>query len=550
MIFPHWTDDQFREFRGEESRAEYDWYRAFRDQLDDSFSVFYSVNLYQVNSRNRVEKGEIDFLIFHENFGAILLEVKGGEVLFSTDQQALFTRNGLGMFHIDPVGQLSKCQRLLISKLRHHPAWHDDDFLRIRFAVGFTDAREIVHGDFGLPSEAVGTYSDIKDVRSFLLRVVGLDESDISNNVAANDSVTSRLRTTLGRDYAFLEDWRSRIEQIEASQRKSTVEQELCLELLASQTRVQILGAAGSGKTLLAMRKFQELVDSGLQVLFVVRNPMLATYLRNRLHGGEVLSLERLVIDLDRRAEEESGVRLLGRTGQDLPSTSVETGDWANMIESAVSELHIWFDALIVDEVQDFSEGEIFALRAFLGGEPNAPVYLFGDNNQALDGRSIELHDFPPPYILNRNCRNPAPVFEISKRFYVGPERANLIKDGIPVKTMVGGDIRDQANWVYQTINDDMVDLEKKIDDFVVLVGDIENSAYRSTLNEVFSKKNEESPNIFSVRDYKGLEATIVYLWGIESFHGVEQKEFLYVGVTRCTLALRVVTTSSLVFEG
>ena len=115
---------------------------------------------------------------------------------------------------------------------------------------------------------------------------------------------------------------------------------------------------------------------------------------------------------------------------------------------------------------------------------------------------------------------------------------------------MVGGDIRDQANWVYQTINDDMVDLEKKIDDFVVLVGDIENSAYRSTLNEVFSKKNEESPNIFSVRDYKGLEATIVYLWGIESFHGVEQKEFLYVGVTRCTLALRVVTTSSLVFEG
>ena len=58
--------------------SELEVYNQFRKQLDDSYTVFYSVEWNRKRKDGSLEKSEADFIVASPKYGFLCLEVKGG----------------------------------------------------------------------------------------------------------------------------------------------------------------------------------------------------------------------------------------------------------------------------------------------------------------------------------------------------------------------------------------------------------------------------------------------------------------------------------------
>jgi len=66
--------------------SERDVYIALRDQLPDVYRVVHSLPWLRPNRDDAdapLREGEADFVIFHPDYGLLVLEVKGGEEMFA-----------------------------------------------------------------------------------------------------------------------------------------------------------------------------------------------------------------------------------------------------------------------------------------------------------------------------------------------------------------------------------------------------------------------------------------------------------------------------------
>ena len=63
-----------------ESGAERLLYQAFRDDLDNDYTVFHSVAWQSLDGEGRPRDGETDFVIIHPTRGILVLEAKGGAI--------------------------------------------------------------------------------------------------------------------------------------------------------------------------------------------------------------------------------------------------------------------------------------------------------------------------------------------------------------------------------------------------------------------------------------------------------------------------------------
>ena len=61
--------------------SELEVYNQFRKQLDDSYTVFYSVEWNRKRKDGSLEKSEADFIVASPKYGFLCLEVKGGSEL-------------------------------------------------------------------------------------------------------------------------------------------------------------------------------------------------------------------------------------------------------------------------------------------------------------------------------------------------------------------------------------------------------------------------------------------------------------------------------------
>jgi hypothetical protein len=64
------------------SKAEADFYRACRDQLDDQVLVIHSLALVRLTSVGSHEDAEADFVIIDPRRGLLVVEVTGGGIEF------------------------------------------------------------------------------------------------------------------------------------------------------------------------------------------------------------------------------------------------------------------------------------------------------------------------------------------------------------------------------------------------------------------------------------------------------------------------------------
>jgi hypothetical protein len=81
------------------------------------------------------------------------------------------------------------------------------------------------------------------------------------------------------------------------------------------------------------------------------------------------------------------------------------------------------YDAILVDEAQDFADGWWLLVEAALNSQEHSFLYVFSDNNQALLPFRAKSPVAAAPVSLTINCRNAVEIAKVVARFNPNPTR-------------------------------------------------------------------------------------------------------------------------------
>lgn len=517
--------------------AERSTYAAL-SQLPNPFVVFYSVAWLSRRPDSDAQDGEADFVIAHPELGVLILEVKGGAIHYNATS-GIWTsenRNGETFTIKDPVNQARSSKHTLLEKLQDLPQW-PQRWVTMGHAVAFPDV--VVHLTQlrpDLPAEIVLDQTALQDIETAIRRAFAFyRNSDGRNGVLGVDRLrlltdllakSFQLRTPLGVELAY-EDERL----IELTEQQMRV-----LDLLSFQRRAAIQGCAGSGKTMLALEKARRLATEGFNVLLTCFNAPLAQYLAQRADEGvTVLHFHNLCESLI----QEAGIKAIPPRDRDayynefLPDLMLE----------AVDTLGARFDAIVIDEGQDFKENWWLALGELLHDPLHGIMYVFFDDNQNLYRGVDQIPGLIDslPFPLYENCRNTQEIHRLVAGFH---QQGSRLK--------AHGPLGHAPEWLAYESTEEMLRLLRKtlhrlINEEAIAPQDVviltPRGEHRSALPEgqplgnfILTRNTPRLPNhvhVSTIHQFKGLERRVVLIAELDETAHQDKHLVLYVGCSR-----------------
>jgi hypothetical protein len=245
--------------------------------LDDTYHVFHSLTWHDGRD------GECDFIIFNELKGFISLEVKGGKIDFDGRTWRSTDSNGQAYIIKNPVEQ-ARTSMFAIKKIYEKKYGTAIPGI-YTWGVCFFDGNwKEVHRTLDL-SEA-----NVIDIKAMETPVVWIDklfkESEERHGkkiLSAKDK--SSLLTLFNRSLSIPMSIRRVIDEQQRRLSVTNMNQDYLLDLFEDKNRIAFQGAAGTGKTWIAMKKAERLADSGKRVLFLCYNKTLCSFINERLNG-------------------------------------------------------------------------------------------------------------------------------------------------------------------------------------------------------------------------------------------------------------------------
>lgn len=511
-------------------------------KLSDKFTVYYSVPWQTHSGITGVKDGETDFVIVHPEYGVVILEVKGGDIAYDASRNQWLTTGGIEIK--DPVEQGRKSKYALLEKLQALPSWDPSRFINIGHAVCFPTVNvkeRSVKPD--LPREIILDRKDLDDISVAVQRLFAhLFGKSLETGAPGNDrrlviekllASSFQLRTPLGVE----------LEHEDAKLIELTDLQMMALSLLGNQKRAAISGCAGSGKTMLAVEKAMRLQELGLNVLLTCFNIPLSNYLQKRLSGTGIT-----IQNFHTFAEE-----LVGQTGGALPPNSSTEREYYDKIlpellwDTAMSNGPM-YDAIVVDEGQDFRENYWIALEALL--KPDGYLYVFYDDNQNLYGGVHGFSDLitTPSFPLNQNCRNTRMIHDTVVRFHNNPSGMMCRgPDGRPPEVVSyeteAEFLRILQKLLHQLVNEESI----RTQDIIVLTPRAQEKSIlkvgRKLGNFSLTLETPQSSleiQTTSIHRFKGLERCVVILGELDHRYTYNPDMVMYVGCSRARTQLYI----------
>ncbi|MEW6080518.1 MAG: NERD domain-containing protein/DEAD/DEAH box helicase [Bacillota bacterium] len=249
-------------------------------QLSSQFTVFYSYEYVLPRDTVReVREGEADFIVVHPELGFVVVEVKQGELVYEDGVWKQVKDEILREIRTDPVRQARKSMYAVLARYRQMAKRPFP--LAYRFAVCFPQCGRI---SGALPAGVEGVNvllsPDLLHLEERIHRLAGPRKRGESQaaRFLVQDVLAPRFHV-----FSRLEE---RIQWLETTaERVLTEEQERILDETELDNRKIFFGAAGTGKTFLAMEKARRLQKEGKCVFLTCFNRALADYLKHALPG-------------------------------------------------------------------------------------------------------------------------------------------------------------------------------------------------------------------------------------------------------------------------
>ena len=371
------------------------------------------------NPNNPVRPRELDFVIFMEEdyCSVIYLEAKGGH--YEVRDYTWYSASSGEPINPDPPTQARTGMYALQGQFA--PYFGGDSLISLGCAVAFTDwdvrfsqrpaelAELITRQDARDPDKLIERLADYADKLSWS-HVSGL--RDNQRYSATLDSIKN-LRTDFVKRYMPIEApeeepvriFRPDLETLRIRLLELTIEQMVNLGATDRNDRCVIDGAAGTGKTVLAMELARRRCEAGESVALLCSNPNLSARFERWVEtlpkdgGGRIVCGTPATLPLRILSGEvrERHRRRLNES-PDLEGTlrrGYLDSDWEGFIQDTVADLGTegTFDYLIVDEAQNLCDGVFLKLQDALltGGLIRGRWAMFGDFvNQNLIRDKVE----------------------------------------------------------------------------------------------------------------------------------------------------------------
>ncbi len=500
-------------------------------RLSDDWHIFHSIS-WQGLRRGRQGDGEADFIVVNPLLGAAVLEVKGGNISITDGQW--FSKNREGKHKIkNPFEQAKDSKYTLIKFLenltdtsRYISVCHGVIFPNITYfeKIGLYGSKEIVCDSQGL-----------LDIESYLISLFEhwgcgkpISSSDlpiIIHKISPSVSMTRRLV--------------DKINNAEAEIIHLTDEQIVAMSAIRYVPRALITGTAGSGKTVLAEALINWYQEDELlkKVLYVCYNPLLAEKM-----AGACSIFE----NVECRSYFSLAHKLLRKGGVEIPLLD---GEWehdvTDLLIRSLDDFNPSYDAILIDEAQDFDSDWIYALWLMVI-EKGGRIIVFGDSHQELYDRSWTLPEDLPIFPLTKNCRNTKNIAAKAEKS-IGVKSPEVLGPKGPMPVYLEAEsTEDQIDVILSVVESLVLDEQISPGRIVILT---DRPAIRDRLREhgpggtPITSYGKFGVAAETIRRFKGLDAEVVILCisSPDALQSDDLRKLAYVGLSRAKSMLYVI---------
>jgi hypothetical protein len=539
----------------------------------DGYRVFANVAWTgRTRDHGQLSDGEADLVIAHPERGFLVVETKAGEI--SRDAGGRWYA-GKRRLEPSPFEQAKRSLHALLGKIGELPdrpadfrpiAGHAVALPGVDLESAGTRLRlagpDIVPGLIldraSLPAD------DPSATRDAIGRALDLWAADAPNRRSPGAAGVHLLEELLETPVELRSLLRSEIASGERTVIELTNHQIAALRRLSGIRRMQVVGAAGTGKTLLAAKKAEMLAREGFETLLICFNQPLARLLAD-LTADTARERGRLTVSTFHQLCED-----LAREAGVLPvrPDPVPQGWWdetlPNALLAAIDVLGWRFHAIVVDEGQDFAPDWLEALQMLLEDARDDVLYVFHDPAQAIFRDDTVERLGLATYALDENCRNPGPIHAFAMAHAPdAPETVPLREEGRAVEmieaapgaetvdalrrvlhrlrveeqvppwqiaVLVGGSLRDSAIWRQKTYGNEVL-WNGQVDDTGRTIGLAAADVPEAPTDAIVCD---------SIRRFKGLERPVIVLGELD-LKDDKLERLLYIGASRARQHLIVI---------
>jgi hypothetical protein len=511
--------------------------------------------------------GEIDFVVMVPGAGIVCLEIKGGRV--RCENGVWYTMNqkgGENRLGRSPVMQAREGMFALMNALRRHFGDGSQE-------TSVLTASAVVFPDVPAPPPGIEAETwEFIDRQSLTARPISRTVQVILSNQrrrlgrpddgASGSRVLGSIRSFLRPDFDLVVARSTTIARAEEQLVRLTEGQYDIIDSVELNDRCVVAGAAGTGKTLVALEIVRRAARDGQRPLLICYNRLLGRWLENELRGtGAVVGSYHRIL---RRLILESSVRdvLLADVTESGPDP--DFGEWPGYALEALGERAYLGDMLVVDEAQDLAtDQDLCVLDAMLqGGLAGGRWVMLGDfTRQAIFGGVCEeqgfagfqqlLRDRAPHFALlhlNRNCRNTRQIAEetaMLSGFERMPYRLNAA-DGPAVDYRFWQTRDDQLNRLAEAVSDLLRDGLAPEQIVILSPVRLEHSVATRLVSRGFRvvEVNEPSQAVggsisfATMQAFKGMESPVAILTDLRGMEEADRHSLLYVAMSRARTAL------------
>lgn len=513
--------------------------------LNDEWNVWMNVHLNFAVKRfgNDIDR-EVDCILYHKKHGMLLIECKDGHL--STEEapdsvDGFVWKQGSRIMEKSPVQQVQS----IIYPLHDHfsemfPKEEGSGYHRVRvqWALCLPDmeSMEKIGSNAMQPKRAIFK-SDLKSFNTLerkVKKILEIKEESYGGNPFPNnilpDEHFNKLISFLG---CFDEPTWPELWDMQAGARvQPTAIQEMLMESITRNPRMRIEGVAGSGKSLLVQWEAHRLINEGKRVAVLCYNDLLAEEMQRNFKTMGFDDTQVIAASFHKLASKYVRQAKMKGIARKEPNDGAAKAEYYAKMPSYFAEaLTIFrskknskfFDALIIDEGQDFENNWVDTALLLLRNPQTDTVRFFFDPNQTIYRHRNVLGNKTinemPIMVLKRGFRSTKKILQwvhditdiripcyentldgrdVDVRTYVNPEeQINLLhkevtrlkKKGVESKDILVVSLRGRAHSALSDLNDDEFkwsDVNDTLDNFAI--------------------------NIVSAYRYKGLDKRVVIL--------------------------------------
>lgn len=508
------------------------------EKLPNDYYVFHSFVISKVDRRKNYSEREVDFLIFNPQKGILCVEAKAGSGIRYEDGTWYYS-SGTAMEHDGPYRQASTAKFYLMDDLDDKGLSEIKKHCKILHAVWFPDISFSGLRNIAFPSdsdrEITLTKEALEDPTAYISKLFEISIGD--KKTCLSKAETGRLLNNyLCPKFNIIPSYNFQTDVKKMKFHRLLEEQARILYFIEEQQTAIVNGAAGTGKTMIALMKAKKHASDNEKVLFLCYNKFLNDCIKN---------LPAL--------KDEKNIDFYTISGLACSLCKTSAPDYKRLkseLENMFISGRFPYKHVIVDEGQDFGRDDIEesdileALRSIVTDdvEINGSFYIFYDKMQMIQSRDIPkyIKDADCKLTLYRNCRNTENIAKSSMK-PITDIKPKLLEGAVKGDTPTINFCSSNESAINK-INDLIAEYKKEgLTDIVILTCKTENTSLISdyTING-FYKKNI----LFTTcRKFKGLEADAVILTDLDYSTFDNDILIYYVGSSRARIKLDIVTT-------